>query len=66
MSASGQTFKIQLLDSNIGVTAGNTQPTSSATSLTAIPTVGATALTFASAAVDELHAESELRARSPS
>ena len=49
ISAVGSKFKIQLLDANITVTAGNTQPTSSATTLTDIPEV--TALKFASAAV---------------
>ena len=50
ISVADQQFKIQLLDANITVTAGNTKPTSSVTSLTAIPTSPATALKFASAA----------------
>ena len=52
ISAADQEFKVQLLDANITVTAGNTKPTSSVTSLTAIPTAPATALTFASAATN--------------
>ena len=36
ISAADQEFKIQLLDANINVTAGNTKPTSSATALTGI------------------------------
>ena len=53
ISAVDQNFKIQLLDANIGVTAGNAKPTSSATSLTDIPDAGGSALKFASAAVGE-------------
>ena len=53
ISAADQEFKIQLLDTNIAVVSGNTKPTSSVTSLTAIPEAPAAALTFASAAVNE-------------
>lgn len=53
ISAADQEFKIQLLDTNIAVVSGNTKPTSSVTSLTAIPEAPASALTFASAAVNE-------------
>lgn len=49
ISETDQEFKIQLLDENISVTAGNTKPTSSVTSLTAIDDT--TPLKFASAAV---------------
>ena len=52
ISATDQEFKIQLLDANVTATAGNTKPTSSATSLTLIPTAPAAALTFASAALN--------------
>jgi len=52
VSAADQLFKIQLLDANVGVTAGNTKPTSSVTTLTAIPEAPAAALKFASAAVN--------------
>ena len=52
ISAADQEFKIQLLDANIAVTAGNAKPTSSATALTAIPEAPAAALTFASAALN--------------
>jgi hypothetical protein len=52
ISAADQQVKIQLLDANIAVTAGNTKPTSSVTALTAIPEAPATALTFTSAATD--------------
>lgn len=52
ISAADQEFKVQLLDANIAVTAGNTKPTSSATALTLIPTAPAAALKFASAAVN--------------
>ena len=52
ISASDQEFKIQLLDGNITETAGNTKPTSSVTSLTAIPTTGGSALKFLSAATN--------------
>ena len=52
ISAADQEFKIQLLDANVAVTAGNAKPTSSATALTAIPEAPATALTFASAALN--------------
>lgn len=52
ISAADQLFKIQLLDANVGVTAGNTKPTSSVTTLTAIPEAPAAALKFASAAVN--------------
>lgn len=50
IDAADQKFQIQLLDANIGVTAGNTKPTSAVTSLTDVPTV--TALKFVTAAVD--------------
>jgi hypothetical protein len=53
VSSADQEFKIQLLDANIAVVSGNAKPTSSVTSLTAIPEAGGTALTFASAAVNE-------------
>jgi hypothetical protein len=53
ISAVDQEFKIQLLDTNIAVVSGNAKPTSSVTSLTAIPEAPAAALTFASAAVNE-------------
>ena len=53
ISAADQEFKIQLLDTDIAVVSGNTKPTSSVTSLTAIPEAPAAALTFASAAVNE-------------
>ena len=53
ISSADQEFKIQLLDTNIAVVTGNAKPTSSVTSLTAIPEAPATALTFASAAVNE-------------
>ena len=52
ISSADQEFKIQLLDANIGVTAGNTKPTSSVTVLTAIPEAPAAALKFVSAAVN--------------
>ena len=52
ISAADQEFKIQLLDTNIAVTAGNTKPTSSVTALTAIPEAPAAALKFASAALN--------------
>ncbi len=52
ISESNLKFKIQLLDENITVTAGNTKPTSQVTSLTAIPTAGGSALKFVSAAAD--------------
>ena len=52
ISVADQEFKIQLLDANIAVTAGNTKPTSSVTALTNIPTAPATALKFATAAVN--------------
>ena len=41
-----------MLDTNIAVVSGNTKPTSSVTSLTAIPEAPAAALTFASAALN--------------
>ncbi len=44
-------FKIQLLDANVTVTAGNTKPTSQVTALTAIPDTGS--LKFLSAAVGD-------------
>jgi hypothetical protein len=53
ISAADQEFKIQLLDTNIAVVSGNAKPTSSVTSLTAIPEAPAAALTFASAALNE-------------
>lgn len=52
ISVADQEFKIQLLDGNIAVTFGNGVPTSSATSLTPIPTNPAAALKFVSAATD--------------
>ena len=48
-----QGFKIQLLDRNIKVVAGNTEPRSTVSSLTPVPEVGAGALTFASAGLGE-------------
>ena len=53
ISAADQEFKIQLLDTNIAVVSGNAQPTSSVITLAAIPEVPASALTFASAALNE-------------
>ena len=53
ISAADQEFKIQLLDGNIAVVAGNTKPTSSVTSLMAIPEAPASALTFASAGLNQ-------------
>ncbi|MGD8758998.1 MAG: WxL domain-containing protein [Anaerolineales bacterium] len=52
ISSADQEFKIQLLDANITITAGNTKPVSQVTSLTAIPESPAAALKFVSAAVD--------------
>ena len=52
ISSADQEFKIQLLDSNISVTAGNTKPTSLVSALTAIPESPAAALKFASAALN--------------
>ncbi|MBT6814675.1 MAG: hypothetical protein HOA53_18815, partial [Anaerolineae bacterium] len=43
-------FKIQLLDTNVTVTAGNTKPVSSAATLTVIPDTGS--VKFLSAATD--------------
>ena len=53
ISAADSKFRIQLLDGNIGTTAGNAKPTSSVTSLTDIPEAPAAALKFASAAVGD-------------
>lgn len=50
IDAADQAFQIQLLDTNIGVVAGNTKPVSSVTSLTSILT--GTPLKFVSAATD--------------
>jgi hypothetical protein len=52
ISSADQEFMIQLLDTNVGVTAGNTQPVSQVATLTAIPESPAAALKFLSAAVD--------------
>jgi len=52
ISQTDQEFKIQIQDANITVIAGNTKPTSSVTSLTAIPTAGGTPLKIVSAAVN--------------
>jgi len=52
ISQADQEFKIQIQDANITVIAGNTKPTSSVTSLTAIPTAGGTPLKIVSAAVN--------------
>ena len=52
ISSVDQEFKIQLLDANITVTSGNTKPTSTVTTLTAIPET-ASPLKFVSAALDE-------------
>ena len=52
ISVVGQEFRIQLLDAKIGVTAGNTQPTSLVTALTTIPTTGVSTLKFTSIAAD--------------
>ena len=52
ISVADQESKIQLLDANIATTAGNGVPTSSATTLTAIPTTGISSLKFVSAAID--------------
>jgi hypothetical protein len=47
-----QEFKIQIENANIEVVYGNTKPTSSVTSMTAIPTAGGTPLKIVSAATD--------------
>ncbi|MCL5428500.1 MAG: WxL domain-containing protein [Chloroflexi bacterium] len=52
ISAANQEFKIQLLDANIAITAGNTKPTSAVTVLTVIPESPAAALKFVSAALN--------------
>jgi hypothetical protein len=52
ISSANQEFMIQLLDANVAVVAGNTQPVSQAATLTAIPESPAAALKFLSAAVD--------------
>jgi hypothetical protein len=52
ISETDQEFKIQIQDANITVISGNTKPTSSVTSLTAIPTAGGTPLKIVSAALD--------------
>jgi hypothetical protein len=52
ISSANQEFKIQLLDGNILVVAGNTKPVSQVTTLTAIPETPAAALKFVSAATD--------------
>lgn len=52
ISAADQEFKIQLLDTNITVTAGNAKPVSQVTALTAIPESPAAALKLVSAALD--------------
>jgi hypothetical protein len=52
ISSADQEFKIQLLDTNVAVTAGNTEPVSQVAALTAIPESPAAALKFLSAAVD--------------
>lgn len=50
ISTATSEFKIQLLDANVTVTAGNTKPVSQVTTLTPIPEI--TALKFLSAASD--------------
>jgi len=52
ISQSDQEFKIQIQDANISVIYGNTKPTSSVTSMTAIPTTGGTPLKIVSAATN--------------
>jgi len=52
ISSADQEFLIQLLDTNVTVTAGNTEPVSQVATLTAIPESPAAALSFLSAAVD--------------
>lgn len=52
ISEVGSKFKIQLLDTNVTVTAGNTKPVSQVATLTDIPTTGGSALKFLSAATD--------------
>ena len=52
ISEPDQEFKIRIEDANITIIAGNTKPTSSVTSLTAIPTAGGTPLKIVSAAED--------------
>ena len=52
ISVADQEFKIQLTSGNIAVTAGNGAPTTSAATLTAIPTTGIGTVTFASAALN--------------
>jgi hypothetical protein len=52
ISQSDQEFRIQIQDANITVIYGNTKPTSSVTSMTAIPTAGGTPLKIVSAATN--------------
>jgi hypothetical protein len=52
ISEPDQEFRIQIEDANITVVYGNTKPTSSVTSMTAIPTAGGTPLKIVSAATD--------------
>jgi hypothetical protein len=52
ISEPDQEFKIQIEDANISVIYGNTKPTSSVTSMTAIPTTGGTPLKIVSAATN--------------
>ena len=52
ISEPDQEFKIQIEDANITVIYGNTKPTSSVTSMTAIPTTGGTPLKIITAATN--------------
>ena len=52
ISQPDQEFSIQIADANITVIYGNTKPTSSVTSMTAIPTTGGTPLKIVSAATN--------------
>jgi hypothetical protein len=52
ISQPDQEFSIQIADANITVIYGNTKPTSSVTSMTAIPTTGGTPLKIVSAALN--------------
>ena len=52
ISEPDQEFKIQIEDANITVVYGNTKPTSSVTSMTAIPTAGGTPLKIVTAALN--------------
>ncbi len=52
ISQPDQEFRIQIEDANISVIYGNTKPTSSVASMTAIPTAGGTPLKIVSAATN--------------